>query len=367
MLYFNPLNRLNLMLALALTFGLVACGGAENTQSTQVDPVEQLPREPDRGSRDEGRVDSGAPTVETPFSRELSGLQTGYEFTHGGRGRRFHFYAPPDLDEEGAYPLVVLMHGHGGSSDQMIGLSGMKAPYRIWLDIAAREKVFLLVPEGVISPDNQLGWNDCRADTTTNPSTDDVGFIVALVGAMASTYPIDESRVYVSGTSNGAHMSFRLAIEAGERFAAIAPLLAALPQNSKCAAPDTQVALMLINGTHDMILPYEGGQMVGGRGDVLSTVDTIAFWRMLNENTATASVRNLPDINALDESVVVRSDYAGAVNLQDVTLVTMEGAGHAEPSIGEQYSVFYERIVGTQNHDVEMAELVWTFFKDKTR
>ena len=124
---------------------------------------------------------------------------------------------------------------------------------------------------------------------------------------------------------------------------------------------------MLTNGTGDMILPYEGGQMVGDRGDVFSTVDTITFWRILNENTVTASVENLPDINTQDESTVVRTDFAGARNVQDVTLVTMEGAGHAVPSIEQQYSEFYERIVGTQNHDLEMAELVWAFLKNKTR
>ena len=50
-------------------------------------------------------------------------------------------------------------------------------------------------------------------------------------------------------------MSFRLAIEAGDKFAAIAPILAALPSNSKCTEPDTKVALLLVNGTSDSILP----------------------------------------------------------------------------------------------------------------
>ena len=45
----------------------------------------------------------------------------------------------------------------------------------------------------------------------------------------------------------------------------------------------------------------------------------------------------------------------------------MDGAGHTEPSISEQYSGIYEAIVGIQNHDIEMAEIVWEFFKDKSR
>ena len=72
---------------------------------------------------------------------------------------------------------------------------------------------------------------------------------------------------------------------------------------------------------------------------------------------------------AIDEECAGATKRYGdnATQLQDVTLVTIHGGGHTVPSIEEQYSNFYERIVGTQNHDVEMAELVWGFLKDKAR
>ena len=70
-----------------------------------------------------------------------------------------------------------------------LGLDDRKALYKSWLDVAAREKIFILVPEEVISPDDKLGWNDRRGDIMTNPSSDE----------------------------NGGHMSFRLAIDAGEK------------------------------------------------------------------------------------------------------------------------------------------------------
>ena len=35
--------------------------------------------------------------------------------------------------------------------------------------------------------------------------------------------------------------------------------------------------------------------------------------------------------------------------------------------IREQYLEFFDRHVGKQNHDVELAELVWAFLKDKNR
>lgn len=284
-----------------------------------------------------------------------------------GRCENFIFFVPSVASELNIYPLVILLHGHGGSIDQVLGINGTTAPYRVWLDVAAREKIFILVPEGVVSPDDKLGWNDCRGDITSNPSTDDVGFIVELAEAMANTYPIDEKRFYASGTSNGGHMSFRLAIEAGNKFAAIAPVAASLPKNSKCSQPEARVALLLLNGTSDPILPYNGGRMAGERGEVLSAIETISFWNSLNQNTAPASVENFQNTNTLDASTIVSTSYAGESRAQDVTLVTVDGAGHTEPSIAEQYSGGFEAIVGRQNHDVEMAELVWDFFKDKSR
>ena len=312
--------------------------------------------------------DTSDPDIENPFDGQVVGLQTDHEVIHDGQVRRFHFFVPGETDDQTSYPLVILLHGHGGSSDQMLGLNNQKAPYKIWVDVAAREKIFILVPEGVISPDDHLGWNDCRGDVTTNPSTDDVGFILALADAMTRTYPIDAKRMYASGTSNGGHMSFRLAIEAGDKFAAIAPIVASLPSNSsKCSSPTEAVALLLLKGTDDPILPYHGGLMAGGRGEVLSTVETIEFWKGVNQNTATPVTETFPDLNTADESTIIQTSYGGDTSVQDVILVTMDGAGHTEPSIAEQYSRFFEAIVGIQNHDVEMAELVWHFFQDKSK
>lgn len=359
-----PEKNMSALRALFLTalclpfFFLLACGKSSDdikNQDIPCDPEQSLP------------ATSCKPGIENPFDRQMVGLQTDHDVVHDGQARRFHFFVPDETDDQTAYPLVILLHGHGGSIDQMFGLNNQKAPYKIWVDVAAREKIFILVPEGVISPDDKLGWNDCRGDVTTNPSTNDVGFIVELAEAMARTYPIDAKRMYASGTSNGGHMSFRLAIEAGDTFSAIAPVVAALPKTSKCSKPTEAVPLLLVNGTDDPILPYNGGSMAGNRGKVLSAVDTIAFWKGVNQNTATSVTKNFPDTNTADKSTVVQTGYAGKTSNQDVTLVTMAGAGHAEPSIAEQYASVVEGILGRQNHDIEMAELVWNFFQNKSK
>ena len=316
---------------------------------------------------DSGHAEHSDANSLTRFEPNLTGLQQDLEVSVDGRVRTFHFFVPSGLDDQATYPVVVLLHGHGGSSDQLLGLDGRASPHSVWLDVAQREKIILLVPEGVVSPDGKLGWNDCRTDGGSTPSTDDVGLIRALLDGVSSSYPVDTNRVYATGTSNGGLLAFRLGIEAGDRFAAIAPVVASMPVNSECGDPDRSVALMLMNGTADAIMPYDGGVVANGRGEVLSTLDTVRVWLESNQNRATASVETLPDIDPADRSTIVTTSYLGETRLQDVVLVSMQGAGHTEPSIAQQYNRLAERILGVQNHDLEMAEWVWAFFSDKRR
>ena len=100
-----------------------------------------------------------------------------------GRVRTFHFFVPSGLDDQATYPVVVLLHGHGGSSDQLLGLDGRASPHSVWLDVAQREKIILLVPGGPSRRTQerlQNGW-------WPTPSTDDVGLIRALLDGVSSS------------------------------------------------------------------------------------------------------------------------------------------------------------------------------------
>ncbi|MFI1937920.1 alpha/beta hydrolase family esterase [Streptomyces purpureus] len=55
-------------------------------------------------------------------------------------------------------------------------------------------------------------------------SEDDVGFIGAMTKRLVDTWKADPRRIYATGISNGADMSFKLAIEIPGTFAAIAPV-----------------------------------------------------------------------------------------------------------------------------------------------
>lgn len=275
----------------------------------------------------------------------------------------------PDGETSGARPLVVLLHGHFGDADVMTGENNKAAPYKVWLSIAQREGWYLIIPDGEFGSDRQRGWNDCRGNTRVNPQTDDVKFINSLVDTVASQYSINQNRVYAHGTSNGGIMSYRLAQESSDRYRAVAAIVASMPEQNKCSEPTSPTSVLVMNGTEDPLLPYQGGGIGKSefsqrrRGSVLSTTEAINYWLTRNQISSPAQERVFPDKNRRDGSTVHLTEYKDNDRNIEVVLYEIRGGGHTEPSLTEHYHRLYKRVVGSQNKDLEMAEEVWQFFE----
>lgn len=301
-----------------------------------------------------------------PF--HVAGLFADNTLIVGGLTRRYDYYLPANLGTS-SRPLVFLFHGGGSSPDDLTGASGYKAPYKAWMDLADKEKFILVYPEGTVNPKGGLGWNDCRGDATTNPTVDDVAFVGALIDRFSSSFNINTRRIYASGTSNGGHMALRLALELSNRIAAVAPVVAAMPARSGCAAANNPISVLFMNGTADPLLPYTGGEVapaIGGRGTVLSAQASIDAWLAFNKTDRVPLIDSFPDIEKGDHSAVKRITYANGREGTEVVFYEISGGGHVEPSIVEQYSPLLELYLGKQNHDIEMAQEIWNFFKAKT-
>jgi polyhydroxybutyrate depolymerase len=280
----------------------------------------------------------------------------------GGVDRNYHLYVPNNPLNA---PVVFLFHGNGGSYDDMLGLTGVKAPYKVWLDIANQEDLIIVVPNGTLSSLNTRGWNDCRNDAPRTPTFNDVEFIVNLLDFIKEKYNSNDAKVFAVGTSNGGHFANRLAQEIPDRITAFASVVASNAANSECSDATTNVSALFMNGTDDPILPYIGGSTENG--EVISTEITVSYWVTRNATDTTPVITNFPDINANDSSTITRYLYKNGGNGTEVVLFKVNNGGHTEPSISERYSSIWLSIVGNQNGDIEMANEVWDFFKTKTR
>jgi polyhydroxybutyrate depolymerase len=94
----------------------------------------------------------------------------------------------------------------------------------------------------------KCGWSSCH---------DDVGFLRALVQSVTAQFSVDNDRFYVSGFSNGAMMSNRIACEASELFAAAALVGGRLEPGFECT-PTKKIPLLQINGGQDRTVPHDG-------------------------------------------------------------------------------------------------------------
>ena len=192
-----------------------------------------------------------APAAEIP---RLSGTLTKQIIEVGGLKRTYRTYVPRAL-AKGA-PLVVVMHGSGENGAQV----RMETGYGF--DRLADEHGFAVVYPNAYTFD----WDDCSkvGDFSVNGGdVDDVGFLGALVDKLISEIGVDRGRVFATGVSAGGFMSIRLALEAPSRYRAVAAVSANMPtpENSKCKPAGQGISVMIMNGTKDPLVPFNGGEV----------------------------------------------------------------------------------------------------------
>lgn len=286
---------------------------------------------------------------------------------HGGLTRWFRYYVPPRMPSHPA--LVVLLHGGTQSMRKIFGPNAGGA--QAWLGLADAQGFVVLAPNGVnattggTAGDSQ-NWNDCRKDAgAANTAADDVGFIVAAVGWVDAAIGIDRNRVYATGASNGGGMSYRLAIERPQVFAAVAVFIMNLPADNECGLPHAPVPMFICNGTADPLVPWSGGGVAGGtRGSVISTADTLAAWLAADRaGPAPTFTTTFPDLDPNDGCTVKRDRYLPSAVGAEVEFYTVTGGGHSMPSVAYPIpSLLLELVgLGKQDHDIEGASEAWEF------
>ena len=256
--------------------------------------------------------------------------------------------------------IIVLLHGNGGSAEELLGIGGVPAaPYGQWLEIGRREQLVLLAPDGAPGSNGRRGWNDCRSDAATNPATADTDFLMSLIAAQRQRYPGTRIPAFVVGTSNGGNMALRLAIERPQQLGGVAAIVAAMPAKSECPPPTRPINVLFMNGTADPVLPYQGGAVGAGpsfRGTVLSTAQSVDLWRGLNGSRDRPQHFKLPDLDRNDGSRVDRYLWSGQ-SRAEVILYRVNGGGHTAPSRAARIAA-----PALQNGDIESADVIWNHF-----
>jgi polyhydroxybutyrate depolymerase len=118
-------------------------------------------------------------------------------------------------------PLVFVFHGLGEAANLIQQASGMNA-------VSDANGFIVVYPNGSGSS-GALSWNagKCCGYALKN-NVDETAFIRQIIVDVGTFAQIDPKRTYASGFSNGGLLSYRLACEMSDTFAAVAPVAGVL-------------------------------------------------------------------------------------------------------------------------------------------
>jgi predicted esterase len=207
-------------------------------------PLERLSKEDQdhiRGLLREKRRDAGLKVG--VYAEKVTG-----HFVKGvsKQGLNYQLWGNPKLEGSQRYPIIVWLHGSGQSGDDNESQIGGAPKILTTEDNQAQRPCFLLAPQ---CPSADIGWKNEVAEK-----------LLALIADLADHLPIDENRLYLTGSSMGGFGTFGIAAKYPQVFAACVPL---------CGGGDVKNAEILKNipfwvfhGDKDDMVPVERSRVI---------------------------------------------------------------------------------------------------------
>ncbi|PIE83432.1 MAG: hypothetical protein CSA09_00715 [Candidatus Contendobacter odensis] len=277
------------------------------------------------------------------------------EFVIDQRERNALLYIPANRSRfKGDRPLVLMIHGSGGAARGMPSLTRFR-----FHTLANHDGAYVVYPNAY---KKMWGFGEAFADTARDTGVNDETYFKALLNKLAEDYPIDRNKLFITGISQGGSMSYFLACRFPGQVKALAPVAMSLPKAFKELCADVKdMPLLLMNGDADPVVPYRGGKVTFlGRkyGSVLSTSETVSFWRKLNGCTKDVETDSLN--RALNDKTWVERKVWRNCHRAPVVLYRIKKGGHAWPG-GRQY--LPKALVGRVSREIDAADEIWRFFR----
>src|SRR5262245_44801710 len=266
-------------------------------------------------ARAQGRSGAGA-SCDLPRAAGVSSQP----LTSGQRQRVYRLFVPPGYDGHTRLPLVLDLHGSGGSSAGQARTSGFEM-------LAASERfiVATLDAEGA-------RWNV----PVQEGRPDDVMYVADVIAHVATIVCTDETRVYATGFSGGARMTSLLGCRLGSRIAAIAPV-SGLRFPEPCTGQP--VPVLTFHGLADPQNPYDGHAAGRGAEWLESVPDALAGWARRDSCKGQAILEDPP-------GPLSTMRYDGCGDGAEVRLIRIDGLGHT-----------------WTRKEVDTTAVMWQFFK----
>lgn len=244
--------------------------------------------------------------------------------------RTYYLHTPPGMKEDGSYPLLIVLHGAG---DTGASFHARIDPDRD-TDAAGLVTVF---PDG-IGNTWTVGCGPCTPAGARGAN--DVVFLRTLVRHLAEGLPVDTTRVFVVGFSQGGQLAQLYGCRSESPPAGIASVAGLLSRGvAGDCAPAGPFPVAFVHGDRDPVMSYYG---FGPAAGVLSLPESVDVWLGLMRCDPTPDESMSPDRVGDGTRVLVRR-YAGCDGGGPVEVHTVEGGGHTWPGRTGPWPLFTGR------------------------
>ncbi|MBW2421796.1 MAG: alpha/beta fold hydrolase [Deltaproteobacteria bacterium] len=243
---------------------------------------------------------------------------------HDGLPREYLLQVPQGCEPGVELPLVFGFHGSNMSASAFSLMSNH-------IPQADREGFVAVYPTGV-----GLQWNAFGGQANTSDA-DDLGFVRAMVASISQDLDIDPKRIYVTGHSMGGAFAHRLACEAADLIAAVAPVSFSLYDHLAGCSPARPIPVIQVHGLYDPNVRY-AGVPASSVGEIYSAPESAARWAEVDACTQPPRRVTLAGESYCDS-------YRGCAEGVQVSLCSIRG-----------HHFLYQE----NEDDIPIHEVVWT-------
>ncbi len=263
--------------------------------------------------------------------------RTNGQITSAGLTREYLIHVPESYDPATPTPLMFNIHGFAQWPANQADVSQ-------WNELADEYGFIVVYPKGRQFP---LRWYNGAQPGMQ----EDLQFFADMIDQFSVDYNIDPARIYASGLSNGAGMSFALACRLSDRIAAFGGVAGAYALSWEDCDPARPVPAIIFHGTADPIVSFTG--MTDTRSGF--TFPDITTWvqDLARRNGCETNPEEQPAQGSARGYLFGNCD-----DNADVHYYIIDGGGHTWPGGG----VLPRFITGVTTQDIDATRLMYEFF-----
>ncbi|MEY4730903.1 MAG: hypothetical protein RL020_2061 [Pseudomonadota bacterium] len=266
--------------------------------------------------------------------------------------RNYELHLPRGYQVGKPLPLLVMLHGAGGTGENTLSDYGWaaKADEQNFI-VAAPNALPVKLGQRPSLASNPQFWGDgSERGAQARGPIDDTGFISAMIDDVSRRYAIDTKRIYMAGHSNGASMTFHAGAPLCQRLAAIAPVMGQYwdsVQGSNC-----RLSMLFVGGSADPLNPLNGGDSK----DPWGTITVKQPMRVSADKWAKQAGCSGANESSANGLTTIR--YNCAQNTE-VLFQIINGQGHGWPGVTPRLPQF---ILGPSVNTLNATNAIWEFF-----